>query len=198
MKDVYLPRMWLPPDVCCTRSLNLLLSIVILPTMLLLFMPIVVAFASPAIVLGVCGSDSATSPVCLGLRRLPYLVPMVLFVDLPIAIVFIATDLIEGLFLRNPVVLVVYGLCRRFTQLPDSRPFPDIEAAAHVCPSCAQCRTQLMAPAIVSTLPSGLRLRVMTRSAKATFGYLASTGSWGWLRRAVCSHGGRTFRRRLS
>ena len=85
--------------------------------MLLLLMPIVVAFASPAIVLGVCGSDSATSPVCLGLRRLPYLVPMVLFVDLPIAIVFIATDLIEGLFLRNPVVLVVYGLCRRFTAL---------------------------------------------------------------------------------
>ena len=56
---------------------------------------------------------------------------MVLFVDLPIAVVFIAAFLIEPLFLRNPLILAVYSLCRRASQLPYREPMlPDTEASA--------------------------------------------------------------------
>ncbi|EOD28900.1 hypothetical protein EMIHUDRAFT_456895 [Emiliania huxleyi CCMP1516] len=62
---------------------------------------------SPWIALGLRSSDAAVGvpPALLAWRRLPYLIPMVLFVDLPILILFAATTLIEILFLRNPLIL---------------------------------------------------------------------------------------------
>ena len=57
---------------------------------------------------------------------------MVLFVDLPIAVLFIAAFLIEPLFLRNPLILAVYSLCRRASQLPNREPtLPDTESGLH-------------------------------------------------------------------
>ena len=98
-----------------------LVGFVLWPAFFLILLPVYVLAFSPAIALGLCSSDSAVGvpPALLAWRRLPYLIPMVLFVDLPIAILFFAIlYLIEILFLRNPLILAVYSLCRRASQLP--------------------------------------------------------------------------------
>ncbi|EOD41513.1 hypothetical protein EMIHUDRAFT_193834 [Emiliania huxleyi CCMP1516] len=100
----------------CVESL---VGFVLWPAFFLMISPVAVLVFSPAIALGLCSSDAAVGvpPALLAWRRLPYLIPMVLFVDLPIAILFFATFLIELLFLRNPLILAVYSLCRA-SQLP--------------------------------------------------------------------------------
>ena len=111
-----------------------LVGFVFWPALFLIASPFAVLVASPFIALGVCSSDAAVGvpPALLTWRRLPYLIPMVLFVDLPIAVVFIAAFLIEPLFLRNPLILAVYSLCRRASQLPNRvSTIPDTEAGLH-------------------------------------------------------------------
>ena len=51
--------------------------------------PVYVLVLSPFIALGLCSSDAAVGvpPAFLAWRRLPYLIPMVLVVDLPIAVI---------------------------------------------------------------------------------------------------------------
>ena len=57
---------------------------------------------------------------------------MLLFVDLPIAILLLATALIEILFLRNSLTLAVYSLFRRASQPPNREPtLPDAESGLH-------------------------------------------------------------------
>ena len=58
------------------------------PAFCLILLPFYVLLFSPFIALGLCSSDSAVGvpPALLAWRRLPYLIPMVLVVDLPIAI----------------------------------------------------------------------------------------------------------------
>ncbi|EOD30873.1 hypothetical protein EMIHUDRAFT_232274 [Emiliania huxleyi CCMP1516] len=100
----------------------------------LIILPVIVLVSSPFIALGLCSSDSGVGmpPAHLALGRLPYLIPMVLFVDLPIAVLLLATLLFEQLFLRNPLILAVYSLCRRAPQLPNREPtLPDTEAGLH-------------------------------------------------------------------
>ena len=114
----------------CVETLG---SFVFTPAIQLILLPFVVLAASPPIALGLCSSDAAVGvpPAFLAWRRLPYLIPMVLFVDLPIAILFFATNLIELLFLRNPLILAVYSLSRRASQPPNREPaLPDTEASA--------------------------------------------------------------------
>ena len=96
-----------------------LVGFVLWPAFFLILLPVYVLAFSPAIALGLCSSDSAVGvpPALLAWRRLPYLIPMVLFVDLPIAVLLMATWLIEG-WVRNPLILTVYSLCRRASQLP--------------------------------------------------------------------------------
>ena len=95
-------------------------KLVLWPAVILIVLPFYVLIFSPFIALGLCSSDAAVGvpPALLAWRRLPYLIPMVLFVELPIAALFIAAQLIEGLFLRGPLTLAVYSLCRRASQLP--------------------------------------------------------------------------------
>ncbi|EOD22485.1 hypothetical protein EMIHUDRAFT_240249 [Emiliania huxleyi CCMP1516] len=107
-----------------------LMGIVLLPALLLIMFPFHLV-VSPLIALGLCSSDAAVGvpPALLAWRCLPYLILMVLFVDLPIAILFFPTHLIEGLFLRNPLILAVYNLWRRASQLPYHVPtLPDTES----------------------------------------------------------------------
>ena len=82
-----------------------LVGFVFSPAFNLIALPFYVLGASPAIALGLCSSDAAVGvpPTLLAWRRLPYLIPMVIFVDLPIALVYASTLLIELLFLRNPL-----------------------------------------------------------------------------------------------
>ena len=81
--------------------------------------------------------DLAAVELVVGERRWveladPCRAEQVLFVDLPIAILFFATNLIELLFLRNPLILAVYNLCRRASQLPYHVPtLPDTESGLH-------------------------------------------------------------------
>ncbi|EOD06412.1 hypothetical protein EMIHUDRAFT_219308 [Emiliania huxleyi CCMP1516] len=108
-----------------------LVTFVLAPVFCLILLPFYVLVFSPWIALGLCSSDAAVGvpPALLAWRRLPYLIPMVLFVDLPIAIFFLATGMIEGLFLRNSLTLAVYSLFRRASQLPNREPtLPDAEA----------------------------------------------------------------------
>ncbi|EOD12687.1 hypothetical protein EMIHUDRAFT_213472 [Emiliania huxleyi CCMP1516] len=109
-----------------------LVGFVFSPAFNLIALPFYVLGASPAIALGLCSSDAAVGvpPTLLAWRRLPYLIPMVIFVDLPIALVYASTLLIELLFLRNPLILAVYSLCRRASQLPYRELIPDTEASA--------------------------------------------------------------------
>ena len=99
---------------------EILVGFVFWPALCSISSPFVVLVLSPIIALGLCSSDAAVGvpPAFLAWRRLPYLIPMVLFVDLPIAILTLPTFLIEVLFLRNPLILAVYSLCRRASQLP--------------------------------------------------------------------------------
>jgi len=109
-----------------------LVSFLLWPAFGLIASPFAVLVCSPIIALGLCSSDSAVGvpPAFLAWRRLPYLIPMVLFVDLPIAVLCIATNLIELLFLRNPLILAVYSLCRGASQLPNREPMlPDTESS---------------------------------------------------------------------
>ena len=115
----------------CVETLG---SCVFTPAFQLILLPFYVFVSSPAIALGLCSSDAAVGvpPALLAWRRLPYLIPMVLFVDLPIAVLLLATLLFEQLFLRNPLILAVYSLCRRAPQLPNREPtLPDTEAGLH-------------------------------------------------------------------
>ena len=115
----------------CVETLG---SFVLWPALCLMISPFVVLVLAPDIALGLCSSDSAVGvpPALLAWRRLPYLIPMLLFVDLPIAILFLTTVLIEGLFLRNSLTLAVYSLCRGSSQLPNREPtLPDTEAGLH-------------------------------------------------------------------
>ena len=111
-----------------------LVGFLLWPAFALIISPVVVLVFSPFIALGLCSSDAAVGvpPALLAWRRLPYLIPMVLFVDLPIGIIILATLLIEGLFLRNPLILAVYSLCRCASQLPyRESTLPDIEIGLH-------------------------------------------------------------------
>ncbi|EOD19592.1 hypothetical protein EMIHUDRAFT_209218 [Emiliania huxleyi CCMP1516] len=111
-----------------------LVGFVFCPAFCLIISPVGVLVASPWIALGLCSSDAAVGvpPAFLAWRRLPYLIPMVLFVDLPIAALLMAALLIEPLFLRNPLILAVYSLCRRASQLPNREPTPpDAESGLH-------------------------------------------------------------------
>ncbi|EOD21125.1 hypothetical protein EMIHUDRAFT_117362 [Emiliania huxleyi CCMP1516] len=121
-----------------------LVSFVFTPALQLILLPFYVLLGSPPIALGLCSSDAAVGvpPAFLAWRRLPYLIPMVLFVDLPIAILFSATNLIELLFLRNPLILTIYSLCRSASRLPyrqltspmstkNSTPCPSVPVPSH-------------------------------------------------------------------
>ena len=79
----------------CVETLG---RFVLWPAFHSILLPVYVLVLSPFIALGLCSSDAAVGvpPAFLAWRRLPYLIPMVLFVDLPIAILtFIPTFLIE-------------------------------------------------------------------------------------------------------
>ncbi|EOD35054.1 hypothetical protein EMIHUDRAFT_110912 [Emiliania huxleyi CCMP1516] len=111
-----------------------LVGSVLWPALFPIVFPLFVLVWSPFLALGLCSSDSAVGvpPALLAWRRLPYLLPMVLLVDLPIAILFFATNLIEQLILRSPLILAVYSLCRRASQLPNREPtLPDTESGHH-------------------------------------------------------------------
>ena len=108
-----------------------LVGFVLTPAFNLILIPLFVLLWSPFIALGLCSSDAAVGvpPAFLAWRRLPYLIPMVLFVDLPIAVLLLATGMIEGLFLRNSLTLAVCSLFRRASQLPNREPtLPDTES----------------------------------------------------------------------
>ena len=114
----------------CVETLG---RFVLWPAFHSILLPVYVLVLSPFIALGLCSSDAAVGvpPAFLAWRRLPYLIPMVLFVDLLIAALLMATWLIEGLFLRSPLILAVHSLCRRASQLPNREPtLPDTEASA--------------------------------------------------------------------
>ena len=82
----------------CVETLG---RFVLWPAFHSILLPVYVLVLSPFIALGLCSSDAAVGvpPAFLAwpcLASLPYLIPMVLFVDLPIAILtFIPTFLIE-------------------------------------------------------------------------------------------------------
>ena len=117
------------------RSCVALVSVLVWPALLLTVFPFAVLAFSPMIALGLCSSDSAVGipPALLAWRRLPYLIPTMLFVDLPIAVLFfLVIALFELLFLRNPLILAVYSLCRHASQLPNREPtLPDAESGLH-------------------------------------------------------------------
>ncbi|EOD35208.1 hypothetical protein EMIHUDRAFT_227767 [Emiliania huxleyi CCMP1516] len=114
-----------------------LVGFVLWPAIGLILLPSTVLVHSPFIALGLCSSDAAVGvpPAFLPWRRLPYLIPMMLFVDLPIAALLTATSLIEHMFLRNPLILAVYNLCRGSSQPPNRVPTlpdtPDTESGLH-------------------------------------------------------------------
>ena len=114
----------------CAETLG---RFVLWPAFHSILLPVYVLVLSPFIALGLCSSDAAVGvpPAFLAWRRLPYLIPMVLFVDLPIAALFIAALLIELLFLRNPLIRTVYSLCRGASRLPYRQTLPDTESGLH-------------------------------------------------------------------
>ena len=67
------------------------------PALCLIASPYYVLVISPFIALGLCSSDAAVGvpPAFIARRRIPYLIPMMLFVDLPIAVLFFAAQLID-------------------------------------------------------------------------------------------------------
>ena len=108
----------------CVETLG---RFVLWPAFHSILLPVYVLVLSPFIALGLCSSDAAVGvpPAFLAwpcLASLPYLIPMVLFVDLPIAFLLGFAFLIEQLFLRNRLILAVYSLCRHASQLPNREP----------------------------------------------------------------------------
>ena len=112
---------------------EILVGFVFWPALCSISSPFVVLVLSPIIALGLCSSDAAVGvpPAFLAWRRPPYLIPIMLFVDLPIAVLCIVTGLIEFLFLRNPLILAVYSLFRRASQPPNREVLPDAESGLH-------------------------------------------------------------------
>ncbi|EOD17302.1 hypothetical protein EMIHUDRAFT_244165 [Emiliania huxleyi CCMP1516] len=121
-------------DASLLRScVETLLAFVFWPAVTLIMLPFLyVPVIAPFIALGVCSSDTAfgVPPALLAWRSLSFLIPMVLFIDLPVAVLFAATLLIELLFLRNPLIIAVYSLCRSASRFAIDRqpPLPDTEA----------------------------------------------------------------------
>ena len=121
-----------------------------------------------------------------------------MLLDLPIAILFFATNLIEPLFLRNRLILAVYSLCRHASQLPSREPtLPDAESGLYArerprANTNNGARYREHAPIWAALEGDGDKVR------PGDVKLISLTGSWRWQSGAACSRGGRTCQRRPS
>ena len=120
----------------------------------ILMLPLILAFSfafAQTITLGLCSSNSAVGLPrrFLRWRRLPYVLPIVLLVDLPLALLW-TTSLIFEFGLLKPAALVAFEVCTIFRQKrsPNARLLPasdapDAEAGPRAPPrSNGACREQ--------------------------------------------------------
>ncbi|EOD06105.1 hypothetical protein EMIHUDRAFT_106949 [Emiliania huxleyi CCMP1516] len=144
-------------------GLLILLSTLLVPLLVLplavVFAPVAISFVAtlftPWIALGLSGSSDAD---WLRWRSFPLVVPMVLFVDLPLALyLLVATTIVDILFLQ-PLVLLAYEaavlLFRRKTHLPSAddaeaprpRRVPSADDAEAPRPRCVPSADDAEAP----------------------------------------------------